>query len=737
MVKNLVVVESPAKAKTIEKMLGKGFSVQASYGHVRDLPKSKLGVDVENNYDPQYVIPTKSRKNVTKLKGLAKDAEVLYIATDEDREGEAIGWHIQQVLGVPEDRVKRVAFHEITKEAIDEAFAHPRKIDISLVDAQQARRVLDRLVGYKLSPLLWKKIFRRLSAGRVQSVALRLLAEREREIEKFIPEEYWKIDLTFSKGVEEKFVAEVQPPIGKIENKLGADELVEKINSASQHLIVDIVKEEKRRNAPAPFTTSTLQQVASTQLGFSVKKTMLIAQKLYEGIDVDGHGPKGLITYMRTDSTNLAISAVESARSWIEKNIGKEYLPAKPNVYAKKTKGAQEAHEAIRPSYPELDPDSIHDRLEEDYFKLYRLIWQRLMASQMAPAVIDTQEVTIDSNGVKSRIMGAKVKFAGFAKVLSKWPFQETELPLLEKGDDLKLWDVKSEQHFTEPPARFTEAALVKYLEKMGIGRPSTYAPTITTLITRGYVEKERRTLVPQPLGLQVNDFLVEHFPAIVDYDFTAKMENDLDEIAEGKSQWVPVIDEFYKPFIYQIEKKDKELVKEKPEDETTDEKCPLCGHPMVIKVGRFGKFMACTNFPECKYTQSIDKPDAPKIENDKTGQPCPTCGVGMLTLKRGRFGTFYGCSRYPECKHVENIEVAGALKMNCPKCGVGQVVTKRTKRGKTFWGCNKYPECDWASWEEPVAEKCPTCGGFMNKPAKKGYPVCTNCGYEDKDIKA
>jgi DNA topoisomerase-1 len=745
MTKNLVIVESPAKAKTIEKMLGKGFTVQASYGHVRDLPKSKLGVDVEHDFEPQYVIPTKARKNVTKLKELAKKSDILYIATDEDREGEAIGWHIQEVLGVPLDRVKRVAFHEITKEAIDEAFANPRALHQDLVDAQQARRILDRLVGYKLSPLLWKKIFRRLSAGRVQSVALRILAEREREIEKFVPEEYWKIDLTFSKDGGNQFNAEVHLPDGAITNETSAKELVEKINKADKHVITDIKKEEKRRNPSAPFTTSTLQQAASTQLGFSVKKTMMVAQQLYEGIDVDGTGPKGLITYMRTDSTNLAVSAVASARKWITDNIGAEYLPATPNIYSKKGKGAQEAHEAIRPSYPDLHPDTIHEKLSEDHFRLYRLIWQRLMASQMLSAIIDTQEVLIDSNGVPSRVIGAKVQFLGYAKVLNKWPFQEVELPELSVGDNLKLEDLKSEQHFTEPPARYTEASLVKQLEKLGIGRPSTYAPTISTLITRGYAERERRTLTPQPLGLQVNDFLVEHFPAIVDYDFTAKMEADLDKIAEGETKWEPVIKEFYGPFIYQIEKKDKELVSEKPEDEKTDQKCPLCGSPLIIKVGRFGKFLACTNFPTCKYTGSIEKEGEKKIENDKTGQPCPTCAeagregvdAGMLTLKRGRFGAFYGCSKYPICKHVENIQTENSLDMVCPKCGEGKVVTKRTKRGKVFWGCNKYPACDWASWEEPVLEKCPSCQGFMNKPAKKGYPVCTNCGYEDKEIKA
>ncbi|MEZ4210577.1 MAG: type I DNA topoisomerase [Patescibacteria group bacterium] len=737
MAKHLVIVESPAKAKTIEKMLGKGYTVQASYGHVRDLPKSKLGVEVEENFAPHYVIPTKVRKNVTKLKELAKKADLLYIATDEDREGEAIGWHIQKVLDMPPEKVRRVAFHEITKEAIDEAFAHPRQIDEHLVDAQQARRILDRLVGYKLSPLLWKKILRRLSAGRVQSVALRILADREREIQGFNPEEYWKIGLNLSKASGPKFDTEVVLDEGRIANQEMADELVDKIKSASVHKIIEVKKEERKRNPSAPFTTSTLQQAASTQLGFSVKKTMLIAQQLYEGIDVDGTGPKGLITYMRTDSTNLAESAVKAARAWIEKEVGKEYLPATANVYRTKKKGAQEAHEAIRPSYPDLTPDQVTGKLGDDHLKLYRLIWQRLMSSQMLPALIDTQEVRVDSNGVISRVNGAKVKFAGYAKVLTKWPFTETELPELNVGDDLTLHNVEASQHFTEPPARYTEAALVKQMEKMGIGRPSTYAPTITTLITRGYVEREKRTLFPQDLGLQVNDFLVEHFPTIVDFDFTAKMEEDLDKIADGETDWVPIIRDFYNPFIYQIEKKDKELKSEKPADVETDEKCPLCESTLLIKAGRFGKFKACSNFPTCKYTASMEEEGGEKPKDDKTGQPCPTCGVGVLTLKRGRFGNFYGCSKYPECKHVENIKNENDIEMKCPKCTEGDVVTKRTKRGKVFWGCNKYPDCDFASWEEPVADKCPTCNGFMNKPAKKGYPVCTECGFEDKDVKA
>ncbi len=728
--KNLVIVESPAKAKTIEKMLGSKYTVQASYGHVRDLPKSKLGVDVDGDYSPQYVIPTKNRKQVTKLKELAKKADMLYLATDEDREGEAIGWHVQQVLGLPPEKVKRVAFHEITKEAIDAAFANPRDLDLNLVNAQQTRRILDRLVGYKLSPLLWKKIFRRLSAGRVQSVALRILAEREKEIEAFKPVEYWRILNTFEKEGTTAFQAEVVSYKGvntEIGNEASSNEVVAEIRGADAHIVDDIKKEERQRKPSPPFTTSTLQQQASIQLGFSVKKTMMLAQQLYEGVEV-GDGRKGIITYMRTDSTNLAISAVSVAREVITKKFGGEFIPEKPILYKTNKRGAQEAHEAIRPSYPDLEPDAIKDHVTSDQFRLYRLIWQRMLASQMKPALVATQDATIKSGEVISKVSGAKVIFAGFAAVVEKWPFKEIELPLLNIGDKLNLVDIDAQQHFTEPPGRFTEASLVKKLEQMGIGRPSTYAPTISTIMTRGYVEKVKKTLVPQDLGMQVNDFLMEHFPSIVDYNFTAKMEDELDDIADGKAQPEPVIKAFYEPFIAQIELKDKELVKQTPEDEETDQKCMKCGSAMVIKTGRFGKFLACSNFPTCKHTEALDKSGKSTVE--LTDQKCEKCGQPMVK-KMGRFGPFLGCSGYPECKNIKNIEPEGP-KMPCPKCVEGYVVTKRTKRGKMFWGCSKYPECDYASWTEPLEQKCPTCRGAMVK-GKKGVPTCTECGYEEK----
>lgn len=732
MSKDLVIVESPTKAKTIAKILGDKYKVEASFGHVRDLPKSKLGVDVEHDFEPEYVIPTASRKTVTKLKDLAKKSEEVYLATDEDREGEAIGWHIQQVLKLPDSKVKRVAFHEITPEAIKEAFGKTRAMDLHLVDAQQARRILDRLVGYKLSPLLWRKIFRRLSAGRVQSVALRLIVEREREIEAFKPEEYWTIETNFKTKAGDTLTAAVFKEDGKeptLKSEADANRIEQILKGAAEHKITNITDDERERHPAAPFTTSTLQQAAGTQLGFGVKRTMTVAQQLYEGMDVNGSGPVGLITYMRTDSTNLAMSAIQTARKTIEQIFGAEYLPEKPRFYKTKSKGAQEAHEAIRPSNPALTPDQVKGKLSDEQYKLYKLVWQRMIACQMKSARIRTQEVIVQSDSVESKASGATIIFAGFAKAFDKWPFTENILPKVEEKELLGLVKVLPVQHFTEPPARYTEPSLVKQMEKMGIGRPSTYAPTIVTLGVRGYVKKEKKSLVPQPVGMMVNDFLVEHFPNIVDYNFTARMEDDLDEIAEGKKEWVPVIKEFYGPFIEQIKLKDKEVVKQVTEDETTDKKCIKCGSPMVIKTGRFGKFMACSGFPKCKYTEPIDGHGKSTVE--LTDKVCSKCGKPMVK-KIGKFGPFYGCSGYPECKNIENIETP-TVDMACPKCKEGKVVVRRTKRGKVFYGCSAYPKCDFAAWDEPVPEPCPTCGSLMAKPAKKGYPVCTSCGYEEK----
>ncbi len=731
MSKNLVVVESPAKAKTISRILGKDFSVQASFGHVRDLPKSRLGVDTEHDFEPQYVIPTKSRKNVTALKEAFEKSDMLWLATDEDREGEAIAWHIKTALQAPESRIKRVAFHEITKSAVEDAFKHPRSLDQNLVDAQQARRVLDRLVGYILSPLLWKKLFRGLSAGRVQSAALRLIVEREREIQNFKPEEYWDVELELE-GKKGRFTAKVFSEEGnKLEPKSQAesDHIVKLVEGAEKHIVASLKKDQRKRHPNPPFTTSTLQQTAGTGLNFSVKKTMLLAQQLYEGIDIGEKGHVGLITYMRTDSTYLAASAVELTRAFIKEKFGEKYLPEKAIFYKTKTKGAQEAHEAIRPTHIDLTPENLRDRLTPDQFKLYKIIWQRMVACQMNPAVFNTQEAIVKSGTIGSKASGATVAFEGFTKVFDKWPFSENPLPDMEENESLKLLKVVPSQRFTEPPTRFTEASLVKQLEQMGIGRPSTYAPTITTLGTRGYIKKEKRALVPQEVGMQVNDFLVEHFPNIVDYDFTAEMEEDLDDIAEGKKEWVPVIREFYGPFIKQIEKKEESVEKQTPPDEKTDKKCELCGKPMVVKMGRFGRFLACSGFPECRYTMPLNSNG--EAVSQKTDKKCPECGAPLLR-KNGRFGEFYGCSAYPKCKYIENSEKS-ELDMNCPKCKEGKVVSRRTKRGKVFYGCSRYPKCDFASWDRPLKDKCPTCGEMMVEKGKTGLPTCTECGFEIK----
>lgn len=729
MSKNLVIVESPAKAKTIGKFLGRNYKVLASYGHVRDLPKSKLGVDVEGDFDPQYVIPTKTRKNLTALKEAYKDAEMVWLASDEDREGEAIAWHIKEGLKLSDKEIKRVAFHEITKEAIAESFKNPREIDMNMVDAQQARRVLDRLVGYKLSPLLWKKIFRGLSAGRVQSAALRLLVEREREIQAFKPDEYWEIELTLE-GEKGKIATQViNEGSEKAEPKSqkDSDRIVKKINEAKEHKVGSVKKGERKRNPSPPFITSTLQQSAGTNLGFSVKKTMMMAQQLYEGINV-GDGSTGLITYMRTDSTYMNAGAVANARDYIKTNFGKEYIPEKPIFYKTKSKGAQEAHEAIRPTNPSLAPETIEDKLSPNQFKVYKLIWQRMLASQMLPAILSTQEVLIQSGEVTSKANGASVAFEGFAKVFDKWPFKENLLPDLTEAEILKLLNVEPSQHFTEPPARYTEPSLVKQMEALGIGRPSTYAPTITTLGTRGYLIKEQKALVPQEVGMLVNDFLVEHFPNIVDYEFTAKMEESLDDVAEGTKEWKPMIKDFYGPFNKLIEMKEESVEKQTPEDEVTDKKCELCEKPMIIKTGRFGKFMACSGFPECRYTMQIAK-DGEAI-SQKTDKKCEDCGSPML-LKNGRFGEFYGCSAYPKCKNIVNSEKS-ELDMDCPKCE-GKVVSRRTKRGKVFYGCSKYPKCDFAAWDKPLKDPCPTCGKMMVEKGKQQIPTCVDCGFEDK----
>ncbi len=735
MAKSLVIVESPTKAKTISRFLDGEYKVEASFGHVRDLPSSKMGIDIEHDFEPTYVIPPKSKKRVAELKKLAKDAPEIILATDEDREGEAIAWHLVSALDLKKKDIKRIAFHEITKTAINDALEHPRQLDLHLVDAQQARRVLDRLVGYELSPFLWKKVRMGLSAGRVQSVALRLIVEREREIQKFKPQEYWSIETTFNK--DGQFVGKLNKIDGKVLDKLAIknEEAAHKIvaDLANRPAIVsEVTKKEVRRTPAAPFTTSTLQQEAARKLGFSAKQTMMYAQQLYEGVELGEDNATGLITYMRTDSVNLAEQALQSAHDAIMERYGKEYLLDQPRKYASKQKNAQEAHEAVRPTDLTRDPDSVKEHLDKNQLRLYDLIWKRTIATQMPEAVFDATSVDIDIAGQTKkyvfRATGKVIKFDGFMKVyLEGTDDEEAEeeglLPDLAKGDKPKVIKTIPKQHFTQPPPRFSDATLIKTLEEYGIGRPSTYAPTISTIQERDYVNKIDKKFHPTEIGFIVNDILVEHFPLVVDFQFTAKMEEELDEIAEGTKQWVPVIREFYGPFHENLVSKEKSVEKHV---ELLDEKCPLSGHPLQIKFGRFGKFIACSNYPECKYTRPM--PEEQKIIDENTGVICDKCGKPMV-VKFGRFGSFLGCSGYPECKNIKKIQKGTGVV--CPKCGEGELVERRSKRG-IFYSCSRYPQCKFLMNGKPTGEKCPKSGDLLMLD-RNGNLKCSNkeCDYE------
>lgn len=675
----LVIVESPTKAKTISRFLGKDYKVESSFGHIRDLPQSKLGVDVEKNFTPQYIIPTKARKTVAILKKELKHANEVILATDQDREGESIAWHLAQTLAL--EKTQRIVFHEITKHAILEALKTPRSIDMDLVNAQQARRILDRLVGYKLSPFLWRKVARRLSAGRVQSVALRLVADREREIEKFKSEEYWAIEASFRKR-EDEFTALLaekdDKPIGKldIKNKKAADAILEDLEGA-EYTVAEIEKKEARKNPLPPFTTSTLQQTAAHRLRFPAKLTMQIAQQLYE---------TGLITYHRTDSLNLAASSLAAAKNFITKEYGQNYWAGSFRVFKTKSKGAQEAHEAIRPTNPTQTSNSI--KLQPNQTRLYDLIWRRFIASQMAPAVFDATSIDIQAKDYIFRSTGQMLKFDGFLKVYPM-KFEEADLPSLEEQEILDLKKLIPSQHFTQPPPRYNEASLIKALEGYGIGRPSTYAPILSTIQERNYIEKdEQRRLRPTEIGIAVNDLLVEHFPQIVDVDFTAKMEEDLDKIAEGKKQWVPMMKEFYGPFAENLEKKEKEVSKQTIAVETTDKICPEC----------------------------LASPDPAKRNNH-------------LVIRFGRYGKFYACSGFPECKYTASLELENFPQISCPKCHAGRIVPKHTKRKKIFYGCNRYPECDYALWDKPTGKKCERCDSLIVEKTfrKNTHTKCSN----------
>lgn len=684
----LVIVESPAKAKTIERYLGKKYKVKASMGHVRDLPKSQMGIDVENNFEPKYITIRGKGPVLKELKSAAKKAKKIYLAADPDREGEAIAWHLAHSLDMDVTSDCRVVFNEITKDAIKESFKHPRPINMDLVDAQQARRMLDRLVGYNISPLLWKKVKKGLSAGRVQSVAVRLIIDREKEIKDFIPEEYWSIDGEFLKGKTAFDAAFYGLENEKVELKSESD--VQNILSkmkGNKFKVASVTKKERRRNPAAPFTTSSLQQEAARKLNFRAKKTMMLAQQLYEGIDLGKEGTVGLITYMRTDSTRISEIAQNEAADYIQNSYGKEFLQGEKKK-EKKNSNAQDAHEAIRPTSTLRSPASLKEYLSRDQLRLYRLIWERFVASQMAPAVMDTMSVDLKNGEVIFRATGSKVKFPGFMKVYVEGTDDQSEekdnmLPDLKEGDEVLKKDIEPKQHFTQPPPRYTEARLVKTLEEQGIGRPSTFAPTLDTIQKRGYVALDNKRFIPTELGEIVLELIMEFFPEILDIEFTAKMEKDLDYVEEGKVNWVQIIDEFYKDFEKNLEIAEKEMQEVEIKDEPAGEDCEQCGNPMVFKMGRYGKFMACSNFPDCRNTKPI----------------------------------------------VKDIGV------KCPKCKEGNIIERKSKKRRIFYGCDRFPECDFISWDKPLPRSCPKCDNLLvEKKLKKGVQVqCVECDYKEE----
>ena len=811
--KGLVIVESPAKAKTIQKYLGKGYAVEASLGHVKDLPKSTLGVDIDNDFETEYIVIPGKEKVVAKLKKMASGVDTIYLAPDPDREGEAIAAHLAEELGDGakkkkkkkdengNERIRRVTFNEITQRAVREAFERPRDIDRNLVDAQQARRVLDRLVGYQVSPLLWDKVRRGLSAGRVQTVALRLIVEREREIKAFEKKEYWTIDAHLSGPKPPAFDARF---LGKGEEKIEIpnEEESKKITAALEKadwIVRSVERKERRRNATPPFTTSKLQQDSSRKLRFSVKRTMMIAQRLYEGVELGDEGLVGLITYMRTDSTRVAPEALTEVREYITSNYGKEYLPESPNTYKEK-KEAQAAHEAIRPTSAMRHPDQVKQYLKEDEFKVYKLIWQRFVASQINPAVFDQTTVDIDaksgSDAFWFRVTGSVLKFDGFLKVYEESKEGKDEedeelkhkLPALEAGQKLSLRSINPEQHFTEPPPRYNEASLVKELEERGIGRPSTYSAILSTIQERQYVQKLGGKFVPTEIGLVVTDLLVENFRDIFDVQYTARLEEELDEIEEGKEGWTDALAEFYKKFEKDLRYAQKHMENIKRMEKPTDEKCERCGSPlvikwgkhgsfyacssydkedpnsctftkenpinlpdldsadmqetgaaeeycencgrvMVLKRGRFGQFMACTGYPDCKTTRRLDQ--GKKVPDIPLEELCPKCGRNLM-IRHGRYGEFTACSGYPDCKYVKQ----NFIGVKCPLCEDGELVEKRARKGNTFYGCSNYPKCKFTSANKPIAEKCPKCGNphLVEKYLKSGPVIaCPNkeCDYE------
>lgn len=712
--KYLVIVESPAKEKTISKILGKDYSVKSSYGHIRDLPKSKIGIDVEDNFKPTYIAMPKSKKVIADLKKSVEKIDHVYLATDFDREGEAIAWHLKELLNLSDKNTSRITFHEITEEAINEAVKSPRKLDMSLVNSQQARRILDRLVGYKLSPLLWKKIRRGLSAGRVQSVAVMMICDREEEINKFVPVEYWSITAELQKTNEKNpFKANLVSKDGKkfdklsIQTKQQSDDILKELENA-KYSVLDVEKKERKRSPYGPYTTSTMQQDISRRVGFSPSKTMMVAQKLYEGINIGSQGVVGLITYMRTDSLNVAKVAQQETLKFIEADYGKAFLPKTPRFYKTKSKGAQEAHEAIRPTSVKRTPEIMKQYLTPDEYKLYNAIWRRFVASQMSDAVYDTVSIDISANQYIFRASGSTIKFEGFMKVytVSEDDNQEPKLPQLAKKDALDLLNILPEQHFTEPPARYNEASLIKSLEEYGIGRPSTYAPTIKTILDRLYVRLESKKFYPTDLGIVVNNFLKNNFKDVINYKFTADIEEQFDDIAENKVKWQDVIKKFYVPFDSNLLTAEKNVGRQKIEPKMTDEICPKCGKPMIIRDSRRGQFMACSGYPECKMTFSIDK-DGKKISNEPevTEDKCPKCGKPLLK-KRGFRGPYLACSDYPQCKTTFSIDKNGnkiikpepeMTDIKCEKCN--SPMLKRIGKRGPFLTCSAFPKCRNLQW--------------------------------------
>ncbi|EEU12496.1 type I DNA topoisomerase [Anaerococcus vaginalis] len=679
MAKNLVIVESPTKAKSITRMLGSNYKVRATYGHLRDLPKSKLGVDIEDDFEPKYIKVRGKAKTINALKKEAESVDKVYLATDPDREGEAISWHLQYLLGLDKNELNRVEFHEITKNNVKNAIKNPRKIDQNLVDSQQARRIMDRIVGYEISPILWKRVKSGLSAGRVQSVALKLIVDKQREIDSFVPKEYWTITAKHKESkieFESEFYGSKSKKM-KISNENGAEKILNRIDK-DKFEVVDIQKTKKKRKPQKPYTTSTLQQDASNKLGFSTKYTMSLAQQLFEGIDLGDKGRVGLITYMRTDATRLSNEIIGESLSYIKEKFGEKYA-SKGNSYSKKSKTSQDAHEAIRPTSIYNDPISVKEYLTDQQYKLYKLIWTRVVASQMTDYEYLSTSLSFDSNGVIFKTNGKITLFDGFMKI-SNAKENENILPDLKKGDIIKALDIKKDQHFTKPPANYTEASLVKTLEEYGIGRPSTYSSTIASIISRNYVEFEQRKILPTKLGIRVNDFLQESFDDIINVEFTARMEDELDKIAQDEVYWKDVLKSFYEGFEKDLKQVSKDRTDYKVKDKVLDEKCPKCGHPLAEKHGRNGKFIGCTNFPECDFTKSIIK----------------TTGV------------------------------------KCPECENGEIIEKVSKKGKRFYGCSNFPKCDYATWDPPTGEKCPKCGDLLvhKKNRSTDEIKCNSCDY-------